>query len=64
MAAQRQADKPCPDCGSMYRDGDACNKCGSQAPVPESFYDPDLFTREGRAPRGRIWDSKKHKYVR
>lgn len=34
----KQADKPCKKCGSWYRDGDKCNKCGEYMPVPDDFY--------------------------
>lgn len=61
----RQADRPCTNCGSWYRRGDYCNRCGFLQPVPESFYTgPDTkFSLLGRPPKGRQWDSKKHKYV-
>lgn len=62
----RQADRPCTICGSWYRRGDKCNRCGSSQSVPESFYtgpDTNDFSLTGRPPKGRQWDSKKHKYV-
>ena len=58
----RQSDKPCPECGSWYRSGDQCNVCGVSAPVAESFYKQGRFSYNNRKAKGRIWDSKAHKY--
>jgi ribosomal protein S14 len=58
----RQADRPCSVCGSWYRKGNDCNKCGEHEPVPESFYVDQGYSVANRPPKGRIWDSKAHKY--
>lgn len=66
MAEVRQVyPHACPNCGSMYRVGDHCNKCNVLAPAPDHKQDRQgihNFTG-GKAPRGRIWDSKLHRYV-
>lgn len=61
----RQADAGCPKCGSFYRNGDDCNKCGCFAPVPESFYSRDIkFQDRGQfQTEARIWSKQDHKYV-
>jgi hypothetical protein len=51
----------------MYRNGEHCNKCGALAPVPDSFYVVNrsfMGSKVGSAPVGRVWDKKKHKYVK
>lgn len=53
---------PCPTCGSRYRVGDYCNKCEAFAPVPPEPPDPS-FSREGKQPRGQLWDEKQKKVV-
>jgi methionyl-tRNA synthetase len=65
MAARdwRQVSEACPECGSFYRRGDFCNRCKAFAPVKDES-EEQVFSREGWAPRGRIWDSKLHRYVR
>jgi len=65
MSDIRQADRACSVCGGFYRDNDHCTRCGSYQPVPTSFYTDDdkVFSREGKSPKGRQWDSKRHKYV-
>jgi methionyl-tRNA synthetase len=61
----KQADRPCPKCGSFHRRGDHCNRCGEYAPVPEEFYvyehqhqDKTKFQTEAF-----IWSKQEHKYV-
>ena len=59
----RQVDVPCPFCGSWYRKGGACNKCGSPAPV-KSAEQEEKNWNDGKSARGRAWDSKLHRYVK
>jgi methionyl-tRNA synthetase len=58
----RQVSNPCPKCGSHYRRGDLCNACFTYAPVAaersKTFYE----SYADKDPKGRIWDSKQHKY--
>ena len=60
----RQSEYPCSKCGSMYRNGDTCNICGSYEPVNESFYMQKGFSRAGKPPRGEGWDPVEHKVIR
>lgn len=57
----------CRRCGadSWYQTRGTCDLCGPMA-VPERLGPSktgDVFKREGRPPRGRIWDKKQHKYI-
>lgn len=57
----RQVDEPCPSCGSFYRRGDCCSRCETYAPAaPISA----AAFKEGKAPRGRTWLKKEHRYLR
>jgi len=59
-----QVDTPCTKCGGFYRRAGACSSC--KEPTGDRPYDAANdrgFSYEGRAPRGQIWDSKKHRYV-
>jgi len=61
----RQADKPCPKCGSMYRNDDVCNRCGVLAPVPvEFYYGSNRGQNKQKFPtEARVWSRQAHKYV-
>ncbi len=60
----RQVNEPCPKCGSSYRRGDFCNMPECKAYAPETVSEKDEgFSRLGKPIRGRIWDSKLHKYI-
>jgi predicted amidophosphoribosyltransferase len=50
MKAEYQADDPCPECGSWYRNiNHQCNICGKQLAAPGQH--------------GRLWNKKRHRYL-
>jgi methionyl-tRNA synthetase len=58
MTATHQATAPCPECGSWYRDGDKCNKCG--AVVDDKNTEDAKFICKTNA---RQWSKKHHRYL-
>jgi hypothetical protein len=62
----RQADKPCLNCGSMFRSADKCNICASTAPVPPEFYRDENYRpwKQGKETEGMGWDKKSHKVIK
>lgn len=54
-----QANKPCPKCGSMYRNKVCCNKCNEDL----SNFDTEIATIEYRTAKGRMWSKKLGRYL-
>ena len=52
---------PCPKCGSWYRNGTRCNKCGEEC-RDKAVFDV-MFSQVGKPMKGKAWDSKQHKYI-
>ena len=63
MTGKRQAEYPCTECGSYYRNNNNCNICDSHQPVDEEFYKLKRFSKKEKLPRGCGWDKKKHKVI-
>lgn len=57
---QTSSMEPCPGCGSVYRRGDLCNMCGTYC--PERHVPSQSTWMAHKAHRGKVWDSKAHKY--
>jgi ribosomal protein L32 len=58
----KQTSQPCPNCGSFFRRDDVCNACGELAPVIE--IENKAYSLAGRAPIGKVWNSKLHRYTK
>jgi ribosomal protein L32 len=66
-SAIKQAHRACPNCGSWYRRGVNCNRCGVEDAVPDSFYDGEKISKAfklGKESQGMGWDKKAHKVIR
>lgn len=59
MTITRQDNYPCPKCGSWYRNGENCNKCGKNCPPKEEI----IRASTGAIRTGRQWSKKFHRYL-